>query len=80
MTDELLIFDDGLDNPPKHNLSMMDTMFIVDDRGRLRCPQCGRYRSSMDQFKKGGCHRFNGAIVCLTPYCDLCEKKWSEQE
>ena len=80
MTDELLIFDDGPVEKPAHSLSMMDTMSIVDNRGRLRCPRCGKFRSSMDQFKKGGCHRFGAAIVCLTPYCDLCEKKWSEQE
>lgn len=53
-------------------LSMREAMSCVDDKGRFRCPSCGRF-TTPDQITRNNLARIPSGTVSLTPRCGKCE-------
>ena len=52
-------------------LSMMEMLACVDDRGRVRCPVCGRF-TTQDQLSRDNAIHTPGMVLDLLPRCNKC--------
>lgn len=60
-----------IDELPKPRMSMRQTMACIDDKGRIRCPTCGKY-AKMGDIIPIPSMKIYGGIVSLLPACKKC--------
>ena len=55
----------------KRPLTMRETLSCVDDKGRIRCPSCGRF-TTLDKITRDNLVSGPGVIISMLPRCDKC--------